>query len=357
MKIGIVGFPGSGKTTIFNALTGSHAQTGPGSTHGTKGKENLGVIKVPDERVDRLAELHASKKKVYAEIAFVDVAAQPQSGGGKAGKGGLDAQTLGAMRECDTLVLVLRAFANPTLNEAPDPKRDLSNFTAELILSDLQPLESRRERMKKEGGKDHEKALIAQCIEHLEKEQPLSGMTFSADDAKTLAGFGLLTLKPLLCLLNQEEGDFPKGVPEDIQHQAHGAGLDLMGISGKIEMDIADLAPEEQPEFLAALGMKAPARDRFIQAAYAKLDLISFLTTGADESRAWPIRRGTSAQKAAGKIHSDIERGFIRAEVISYAELVALGSEKKAREAGKLKLEGKEYVVHDGEIVHIRHSG
>ncbi len=351
MKIGIVGFPGSGKTTIFNALTGSHAQTGPGSTHGTKGKENLGVIKVPDERVDRLAELHASKKKVYAEIAFVDVAGKPQAPGSK---GGLDAQTLGAMRECDTLVLVVRAFANPALNEAPDPKRDLSNFTAELILSDLQPLESRRERMKKEGGKDHEKALIAQCIEQLEKEQPLRGTTFSADDAKTLAGFGLLTLKPLLCLLNQEEGDFPKGVPEDIQHQVQGAGLDLMGISGKIEMDIADLAPEEQPEFLAALGMKAPARDRFVQAAYAKLDLISFLTTGADESRAWPIRRGTSAQKAAGKIHSDIERGFIRAEAIPYAELVALGSEKKAREAGKLKLEGKEYIVQDGDVIEFR---
>ncbi len=353
MKIGIVGFPGSGKTTIFNALTGSHAQTGMG-THGTKGKENLGVIKVPDARIDRLAELHASKKNVYAEIAFVDVAAQPQAGTGKGAKGGLDAQTLSAMRECDTLVLVVRAFANPALSDPPDPKRDLANFTAELILGDLQPLESRRERMKKEGGKDHEKALIAQCIEHLEKEQPLGRLTFSADDTRTLAGFGLLTLKPLLCLLNQDESDFPKGVPADVQQQAHAAGLDLMGISGKIEMDIADLSPEEQPDFLAALGITAAARDRFVQAAYAKLDLISFLTTGPDESRAWPIKRGTSAQKAAGKIHSDIERGFIRAEVISYAELVALGSEKKAREAGKLKLEGKDYIVQDGDVIEFR---
>lgn len=352
MKIGIVGFPGSGKTTIFNALTGSHAATGPGGgAGGAKAKENLGVIKVPDERIDKLAEIHASKKRVYAEIGFVDVAAKPQAGGSK---GGLDAQTLGAMRECDTLVLVTSAFANPGLSDPPDPKRDLTNFLAELILGDLQPLESRRERMKKEGGKDHEKALVAQCIEHLEQEKPLSQLTFSADDFRTLAGFGLLTLKPLLCLLNQEEGDFPNGIPADVQKLAKDGGLDLLGISGKVEMDISTLPPAEQPEFLAALGIKASARDRFVQAAYAKLDLISFITTGPDESRAWPIKRGISAQKAAGKIHSDIERGFIRAEVISYAELVNLGSEKKAREAGKLKLEGKEYIVQDGDVIEFR---
>lgn len=351
MKIGIVGFPGSGKTTIFNALTGSHAQTGLGGVgHGTKGRENLGTIKVPDERVDRLAELHHSKKKVYAEISFVDVAGKPQAGG----KGGLDPQSLAAMRECDALVVVVRAFANPELPDPPDPKRDLSRFLAELILGDLQPLESRRERMKKEGGKDHEKALVAQCITHLEKERLLNELALSSDDIRTLAGFGLLTLKPMLCLLNQDEGDVAAGVPPDIQQHARHAGLDLMGISAKVEMDIASMAPEEQPEFLAALGLKAAARDRFIQAAYAKLDLISFLTTGPDESRAWPIKQGTTAQKAAGKIHSDIERGFIRAEVIPYADLVALGSEKKAREAGKLKLEGKDYVVLDGDVIEFR---
>jgi len=350
MKIGIAGFPGSGKTTIFNALTGAQAQTGLGAA-GAKGKENLAVIKVPDERVDKLAELHESKKRVYAEIAFVDVVGKPQAG---PSKGGLDPQTLAAMRECEALVLVVRAFANPALPQPADPVRDLGGFLAELILSDLQPLESRRDRMKKEGGKDQEKALVARCIAHLETEQPVSRLTLSAEEHRTLAGFGLLTLKPMLCLLNQEEGDFPAGVPAAIKDHAAAAGLDLMAISGKIEMDIAALPPQDQPEFLAALGLKAAARDRFIQAAYAKLDLISFLTTGPDESRAWPIRRGSTAQKAAGRIHSDIERGFIRAEVIPYAELVALGSEKKAKDAGKLKVEGKEYIVQDGDVIEYR---
>jgi GTP-binding protein YchF len=350
MKIGNAGFPGSGRTTIFNALTGAHAQTGLG-TGGAKGKENLAVIKVPDERVDKLAELHASKKRVYAEIAFVDVVAKPQPG---PAKGGLDPQTLAAMRECEALVVVVRAFANPVLEQPADPVRDLTGFMAELILSDLQPLESRRERMKKEGGKDSEKTLVARCIEQLEKEQPVSRLALSTEEHRTLAGFGLLTLKPVLCLLNQEEADFPAGVPAAVKEYAAAAGLDLMGISGKIEMDIAALPPEEQPEFLAALGLKATARDRFIQAAYAKLDLISFLTTGEDETRAWPIRRGSNAQKAAGRIHSDIERGFIRAEVIPYAELVALGSEKKAREAGKLKLEGKDTIIQDGDVIEFR---
>ena len=348
MKVGIVGFPGSGKTTIFNALTGQSAQTGVPA----KGKENLGVIKVPDPRIDKLAELHASKKRVYAEIAFVDVAARPDAAPAKGG--GLDVQVLAAMRECDALVVVVRAFANPLLSTAPDPVRDLGGFMAELLLSDLAPLENRKERIKKESGREKEKALIDRCMAHLEAEQSLSALALSPEEQRELTGFGLLTLKPLLGLLNQEEADFPKGIPADVQKAAQGLGLDLMAISGKIEMDIAALPPEEQPEFLKALGLESSARDRFIQRVYAKLDLISFLTTGPDESRAWPIHRGTTAHRAAGRIHSDIERGFIRAEVIACEELVALGTEKKAREAGKLRLEGKDYVVKDGDVVEFR---
>jgi ribosome-binding ATPase len=349
MKVGIVGFPGSGKTTIFNALTGMSAQTGVPA----KGKENLGVIKVPDPRIDKLAELHASKKRVYAEISFVDVAARPDAGT-KESKGGLDAQVLAAMRECDALVLVVRAFANPMLAEAADPARDLGGFMAELLLSDLAPLENRKDRLKKEAGKDKEKALIEKCMAHLEAEQSLSTLPLSVEESRVLAGFGLLTLKPLLGLLNQEEAEFSQGIPAAVDQAAKGLGLDLMGISGKIEMDIAALPPEEQGDFLKELGLESSARDRFIRRVYAKLDLISFLTTGPDESRAWTITRGMSAQRAAGRIHSDIERGFIRAEVIACEELIALGSEKKARDAGKLRLEGKEYVVKDGDVIEFR---
>jgi GTP-binding protein YchF len=348
MKVGIVGFPGSGKTTIFNALSGLHAETG----HAHAVKENLGTIKVPDPRIDALAQLHASKKRVYAEIGFVDVAARSEA---PAAKGhGLDAQTLSAMRECDALVMVVRAFANPMLPDAPNPVRELSDFWSELLISDLGPLENRRERIKKETGREQEKALIARCISHLEAEQPLGKLDLTPEDVRTLTGFGLLTLKPVLGLLNQEEADFPQGIPAPVAAGATQLGLDLMAISGKIEMDIASLPPEEQPDFLKALGLEHSARDRFIQRVYSKLDLISFLTTGPDESRAWPIHRGTTAQRAAGRIHSDIERGFIRAEVISYTELVALGSEKKARDAGKLRLEGKQYVVQDGDVIEFR---
>jgi len=350
MKVGIVGFPGSGKTTIFNALTGMRAQTGAGG----KARENLGVIKVPDPRIDKLAELHQSKKRVYAEISFVDVAARPDAAPAHGAKGGLDAQVLAAMRECDALVLVVRAFANPLLAEQPQPARDMAAFSVEMLLSDLGPLENRRERLKKESGKDKEKALIAKCLAHLEAERPLGTLALSAEERQVLAGFGLLTLKPLLGLLNQEEADFSHGIPPEAAAAAKGLGLDLMAISGKIEMDIAALPPEEQGDFLKDLGLESSARDRFIRAVYAKLDLISFLTTGPDESRAWTVARGTTAQRAAGRIHSDIERGFIRAEVVSYEELAALGSEKKARDAGRLRLEGKEYVVQDGDVIEFR---
>lgn len=347
MKVGIVGFPGSGKTTIFNALTGLRAETGPGG----KARENTGVIKVPDERVARLAELHQSKKQVLAEMQFVDVAAPPDA---QTRGGGLPSQVLLAMQGCEALVLVLRGFANPMLEAAPDPTRELSAFLAELILSDLGPLENRRERIRKETGKDRERALLDKCIDHLEAERPMRALTLENSETTLLSGFGLLTAKPVLVLLNQEEADFAGGLRGPAAATAEAAELELMAISGKLEMDIAELPPEEQGEYLEALGISASARDRFVQRAYALLDLISFLTTGEDESRAWPITRGTTALKAAGKVHSDIARGFIRAETIAYDDLLALGSEKKARDAGKMRAEGKEYVVHDGDVINFR---
>ena len=345
MKIGIVGFPGSGKTTIFNALTGLRSETGLGG----KSRENTGVIKIPDERVRQLAEIHQSKKQVLAEVLFVDVAIQPTAQGG-----GLPPQVLTAMQGCEVLVLVLRGFANPMLEAQPDPLRELDGFLTELILSDQGPLENRRERIKKEAGKDKERGVIDKCITHLESGQPMRSLTLDTTEQAALTGFGLLSAKPLLVLLNQEEGDFAAGLPKAVTQTAQQKKLEIMAISGKLEMDIGELSPAEQNEFLEAMGISASARDRFVQQAYALLDLISFLTTGADESRAWPIPRGTTALRAAGKIHSDIERGFIRAETIAYADLLELGSEKKAREAGKMRAEGKEYVVRDGDIINFR---
>ncbi len=347
MKVGIVGFPGTGKTTIFNTLTGLAAETGPGG----KTQANTGVIKVPDPRVETLSTLHDSKKKVLAEVTFLDVAT-PQEG--KEPKGGLHPRVVAAMRECEALVVVLRGFVNPMLENAPDPLRELADFQVELILSDLAPLENRRERIKKEAGREKERALLEKSITHLEGEKPLSALSLQSGEVQLLSGFGLLSGKPLLYLLNQEEGDFAGGVPDDLAGKASAEGLQLLAISGKLEMEVAGLEPGEQQEFLQALGIATSARDRFISSAYALLDLISFLTTGPDESRAWPIRRGTTALKAAGKIHSDIARGFIRAEVIAYEELTTLGSEKKAREAGKLRLEGKEYTVRDGDVINFR---
>ncbi|MBI4082366.1 MAG: redox-regulated ATPase YchF [Candidatus Lambdaproteobacteria bacterium] len=347
MNVGIVGLPGAGKTTIFNALTGLRADTG----YGGKGRDHMGTIKVPDPRVDTLTAMHESKRSVYAEIVFTDAVGRPE--GSRPG-GGLDPQVIQGMQGCDALVVVLRAFANPALAEAPEPLRDRSRFLTELILSDLGPLENRRRRIEKEAGRSREKALLERCIAHLEAERPISSLTLNEEERGQLAGFGLLSAKPLLYLLNQEEAEFPQGVPAPLQAAAQAEGYTLMGISAKIEMDIAELEPAEQIEFLRPLGVEQSARDRFVRSAYAMLDLISFLTTGKDESRAWPIRRGTTAQKAAGKIHSDIERGFIRAEVIAYDSLVALGGEKQARDAGKLRLEGKEYLVKDGDVITFR---
>lgn len=351
MKVGIVGFPGAGKTTIFNALTGLRADTGAGA----RTRDNVGVIKVPDARVERLAAMHNSRKKVYAEVVFVDVApSAPGSAARNSSKGGLPAAVLQAMQGCDALVLVLRAFDNPALAEPADPLRELRDFQTELILSDLAPLENRRDRLGKEGGEASELALLQRSIAHLEGGQPLASLTLTPRELSVLAGFGALSNKPVLGLLNEDERDFTGAVPATLAAGTAAQEPPLMTISGKIEMEIAALAPAEQPEFLAAMGLESSARERFVQRAYELLMLITFFTTRSDESRAWPIRRGATALKAAGKVHSDMERGFIRAEVVAYEEFAKLGSEAKCREAGKLRLEGKEYLVQDGDIIHFR---
>jgi len=347
MKIGLVGFPGSGKTTVFNALTGLSAETGYGAA---RGKTNLGVVKVPDARVDALAKIYNPKKTVYAEIAFCDVAVAPSPSQGK----GLDEQVLRAMREVDALCQVVRGFAGAD-GEAPQPLGEAHDFEIEMNLSDLILVENRLERLKKEKAKPGEKELMEKLKACLDAGKPLRSLgDLTATDLGAIAGYRFLTLKPLMLILNVTEADVAKPAPADLAEHARQSGLGLVVLAGTVEMDIAQMAPEEQKEFVASLGLDEPAAGRFIRAAYALCDLIAFLTVGEDECRAWPLRKGASAHKAAGKIHSDIERGFIRAEVMRWEDLVRLGSEAKCREAGKLRLEGKEYIVADGDVINFR---
>ena len=346
MKIGLVGFPGTGKTTVYNALTGQTAETGQG---GARGKTHLGTVRVPDPRVDALSRHFQPKKTTYAEIVFTDVAAQPAGGQTR----GLDAQTLAAMRDVDALCHVVRGFPD-LIGEPPRLLEEIQGLETEMTLADLILVEKRLERLHKERNKGSEPALMERLKTQLEAGQRLSELTLSESEEVAVAGFRFLTRKPLLLVVNVEEGAVAAPAPPEVEAHAKTHHLGLVVLSGKVEMDIAQLPPEEQGDFVAALGLTESALGRFIRAAYGLLDLISFLTAGEDECRAWTIRRGTSAQRAAGKIHSDIERGFIRAEVMRWQDLVELGSEARCREAGRLRLEGKEYVVQDGDVINFR---
>jgi len=347
MKVGIAGFPRSGKTTIFNALTGQHADVGGFSE---PGRVHLGTIKVPDARIDKLSEIFHPRKTTNAEMVFVDFPAAAEAAGSHA----LDTATLTQMRESEALVQVVRGFPDAITGAVANPVRDLANFKSELLLSDLVLIEKRLERLKKEKGKEQEQVLLQRCKVFLDEERPLRQMDLSAEEASSIAGFGFLSRRPLMVVLNVGEADVAADMPVAVAEFLTMENLEGLVLSGKIEMEIAALEADDRQAFLEDLGLKATARERFIRAAYELLDQISFLTSGEDEVRAWTIKRGTHAVKAAGKIHSDIERGFIRAEVVHYEDFVQYGSDAKCREHGKLRLEGKEYVVKDGDIIHFR---
>jgi hypothetical protein len=346
MRVGIVGFAGAGKTTVFNALTGLSASVG--GFHDT-GKPNLGTIKVPDERVERLTEIFRPRKSTLAEIVFVDFPA-----GGERGGSGLERTLLVQMRDADALVQVVRGFVDPASGAEASSVRDIENFRSELILADLQIVENRLERLRKEKGREQEQALLERCRAALDAEKALRALALSAGEERALSGFGLLSRMPLLVVLNVAEADVQAPLPADVAAVLERDGVTGLAMCAQIEMEIAALDPADRDAFLRDLGLAESARARFIRAAYALLDLVSFLTTGEDEVRAWPIVHGTTAVKAAGKVHSDIERGFIRAEVVAYDDFIRLGSEAKCREAGRLRLEGKDYVVRDGDIIHFR---
>ncbi|MBI2896324.1 MAG: redox-regulated ATPase YchF [Deltaproteobacteria bacterium] len=336
MRVGLVGFKSSGKTTVFNALTGQKAEVGGYAA----GKVNLGVIKVPDPRVDALSEICKPEKTTYAEVTFADVP------GFEAGKG-LDSSALTHLRDVDAFAHVVRAFG-----DAPAAARDIRDLEVELVLADLAVVEKRLERLKKEKGKPGEKELLEKVGAKLSAETPLRAAGLSADEEKALSSFAFLSQRPMLYVLNVSEADAGKAAGQEVVAAA--ASAPVVVLSGRAEMEIAELAPDEQTAFLADLGLGEPARARFIRACYSLLDLISMFTVGEDEVKAWTIHRGDHARKAAGKIHTDIERGFIRAEVIRYEDYVTYKTEARCREVGKLRLEGKDYVVQDGDVVHFR---
>jgi GTP-binding protein YchF len=354
MKIGLVGLPKSGKTTLFNLLTGSSVATA--RYDGGRAELHTGIARVPDPRVDRLTELFKPKKTTYATFEVVDLA-----GIEKGERGALEAKEF---RNADALLHVVRGFADDARG-APDPRRDILDLELELVLADLEVVERRLERLEASIRKQRKEAevreheLLGRLKTALEAETPLRAVGLTVDEARLVRGFTFLSQKPILHLVNVEEGAIAQGGQVA---ERHGLGeiaarphSRVSWVSAVIEAEISRLEGEAQQAFLADLGLAEPAINRVLRECFALLGLVSFFTVGEDEVRAWPIQAGTRAQDAAGAVHSDIARGFIRAEVNSYAELIAVnGSFADLRARGQLRLEGKDYVVLDGEICHFR---
>jgi len=358
MKIGLFGFPQVGKTTLFNLLTGAHVETprfGSGRTD-----PNLGIARVPDARLDRLTAMFHPKKSTPATFEYVDIVGLQKGDA----KGSL---SLAVLKPMDALAHVVRAFpdeAIPHSEGALDPARDVETMEMELILADLDSAQRRIERLKvslpKTNRPEEKKELAAleKARAQLEAGHTLRGVDFSAEDERALRGFAFYSAKPLLVVVNLGENDiahFGSAVERfGLQQAAARPGVAVAAASGKIEEEMAALSEEDAASFRRDLGITEPALRRIIHSSYELLGLISFYTVGEDECRAWPIRRGIAAARAAGTIHSDLEKGFIRAEVVSYQDLVSCGTMQAAKEKGQLRLEGKEYVVADGDIMHIR---
>lgn len=343
MKTGLVGFAGSGKTTVFNTMTGLAVPVGYG------GEVRLGAVKVPDERIDALSKIFSPKKTTYAEISFCDIPGEHGSD-----KKGLSTKALQQIREQEALCLVLRDFVNPAIEGDADPLRDLEAFHLECVFADLDAIERRMDRAKKEKAPMHEQAAFELMKRVLEEGRPLRSISATELDRAPLRGYGFLTDRALLVAINRDEARAAAPVPNELDARIkalHAAGLVL---SASVEAEIAGLPASEQAAFLEDLGLQEAALARFIRTAYGLLDLISFFTVGPDEVRAWPIRRGTKARQSAGRIHSDLERGFIRAEVTPYEVFKQLGSEQAVKDAGRLQIEGKDYPVSDGDIMHVR---
>jgi hypothetical protein len=353
MRLGIIGLPQSGKTTLFNALTRAAQPTGVSTG---RIEIHTAVVDVPDPRIDRLSGMFKPKKTIYAKVTYADIAGLD----GSSSKEGISGTLLNQLTQMDGFIHVLRVFENPNvahLSDSIDPRRDLVSMDSEFILNDLIAVERRLERLaeehKKGGGRD--KAIIEREITlfnrfhaALSAETPLRDISISAEEEKSLSGFGFLSRKPVLVVLNLSEGQTPPVIDYPHQHSL------MTALQGELEMEIAQLPPEEARLFLEEYGIAEPSLNRMIRLSYDLLGLQSFFTVGPDEVRAWTVHRGATAPEASGEIHTDMQKGFIRAEVIAYADLVALGGLAEGRSKGKLRLEGKEYIVQDGDVLNIR---
>lgn len=358
MRIGLIGLEKSGKTTIFNALTGSHVETNVFAS--TKNEPNVAVVQVTDPRVEKLTEMYKPKKTAYAVIECMDFggfAADEEK------KEIFSPAELALVKNSDALALVLRNFSHEMLDGilgGPDPLHDKDTIITELILSDLILAETRLERIEhsiKRGAStpdmDLEKKALLKVSEALNNNRPISSLGLSTDELKPLRGFRFLTEKPVLVILNSDEGGF--GTHQDLVSSLE-KDFRTVEFAGQFEMELSGLDAEEAREFMEEMKISASAKDRLSMVAYEVLGYITFFTVGADEVRAWTIRKGDTAVDAAGAIHSDLARGFIRAECFSYDDLMSLGSEKALKDKGLFRLEGKTYLVHDGDILNIRHS-
>jgi len=358
MKIAIIGLANSGKTTIFNALTGLNLETTIYPT--VTAEPHIGVVKVPDVRLDKLTEIYNPKKTTHATVEYVDYIGLT--------KGDMvqNRKVFDLIKDADAIVHVVRAFEDDSVTypmESINPRRDAETIELEMIFGDLELVDKRLERMEqglKRGKKpdETEKKILTKCKEILEKETALRDIDFSEEEQKTMRNLQFMSIKPGLVVLNVGEHDLDsektKAITSELEKFFKGRQVKVLSLCGKIEMEIAQLSPEEAKAFLDDLGIAEPALNKLIHVSYDLLGLISFLTVGEDEVRAWTIARGMNAQKAAGKIHSDIERGFIRAEAVSYNDFIAHGNMAGAREKGLLRLEGKTYEVKDGDIINFR---
>ena len=349
MKIGLIGLEKSGKTTIFNALTGSEAEV---STYTSQKVEpHRAVVEVMDPRVTRLSEMYKPKKTIYATIEFIDFV------------GLTSGSSIGLVKTSDALALVTRNFSNEILDETqgkPNLKADLDNMRSELILSDLIITENRLERIEadfKRGKKtpelQKEEKVLRKVADKLNSDKPLRELDLTDDELKTISGFQFLSLKPLLVILNSDETCY--GNNQNVLDELSGE-YDLIEFAGSFEMELSRIEPEEAELFMQDMGIETSAKERLTRFAYDMLGYISFFTIGEDEVRAWTLHKGETAVDAAGTIHTDLARGFIRAECFSYDDLIEAGSEKGVKDKGHFRLEGKTYTVRDGDIISVRFS-